>query len=113
MQILTNGQKPAYTLQHTDTGLVEEFKRLEDIPMSIRNYFEGFEAPKFCSPELSHILGLNRVFYPDWPKACGHPDRRGRRCIADTCRYADGEYKKCPYFSEEKLISDLQTPKED
>lgn len=108
----TNGKKTAYTLRHTDTGLVEEFEKLEDIPTSVRNYFKRFENPKFCGPDLSHILGLNSVFYPDWPKACGHPDYQGKRCVAECCRYAEeaGRYENCPYFPKKK-ISNLAEPK--
>ena len=101
----TNGEKTAYTLRHTDTGVVEEFEKFEDIPTSVREHFKRMAEPNFCGPDISHILGLNHVFYPDWPKACGHPDYQGRRCVAESCRYAEefGEYEKCPYFTGEKL----------
>lgn len=101
----TNGKKTAYTLKHTDTGLVEEFAKFEDIPVEVRHYFKRLTEPKFCDPDISHILGLNSVFYPDWPKACGHPDYQGKRCIAESCKYADeaGGWEKCPYFTGERL----------
>ena len=35
----TNGEKTAYTLRHTDTGVVEEFEKFEDIPTSVRELF--------------------------------------------------------------------------
>lgn len=65
----TNGTKTAYTLKHTDTGMVEEFEKFEEIPVEVREYFKRLTTPKFCGPDLSTILGLNSVFYPDWPKA--------------------------------------------
>ena len=37
---MTNGQKTAYTLLHTDTGVVEEFASLDEIPNSVRHYFD-------------------------------------------------------------------------
>lgn len=98
----TNGEKIAYTLKHTDTGLVEEFEKLEEIPVGVREHFKRLTTPKFCGPDLATILGLNTVFYPDWPKACGHPDYQGKRCIAESCKYADeaGGWEKCPYFAK-------------
>ena len=97
----TNGTKTAYTLKHTDTGLVEEFPKFEDIPAEVRDHFKRRTMPEFCGPDLSTILGLNSVFYPDWPKACGHPDYQGKRCIAESCKYAEaGGWEKCPYFTK-------------
>ena len=100
-----NGTKTAYTLKHTDTGLVEEFEKFEDIPVAVRDYFTRLTKPKFCGPDLSHILGLNNVFYPDWPKKCDHPGYQGKRCIAESCKFAekvDG-WEKCPWFTDERL----------
>lgn len=101
----TNGKKTAYTLKHTDTGLVEEFAKFEDIPVEVRDYFKHLTEPKFCDPDISHILGLNSVFYPDWPKKCGHPDYQGKRCVAESCKFAEeaGGWEKCPYFTGERL----------
>ena len=101
----TNGKKTAYTLKHTDTGLVEEFAKFEDIPVEVRDYFKRLTEPKFCDPDISHILGLNSVFYPDWPKKCGHPDYQGKRCVAESCKFAKeaGGWEKCPYFTGERL----------
>ena len=100
----TNGTKTAYTLKHTDTGMVEEFEKFEDIPAEVRDYFKHLTKAKFCGPDLSHILGLNSVFYPDWPKACGRPDYQGKRCIAESCKYADeaGGWEKCLYLQSGK-----------
>ena len=91
----TNGTKTAYTLKHTDTGLVEEFEKFEEIPAGVREHFKRLTTPKFCGPDLSTILGLNSVFYPDWPKACGHPE---------SCKYADeaGGWEKCLYLQSGK-----------
>ena len=101
----TNGKKTAYTLKHTDTGLVEEFAKFEDIPVEVRDYFKRLTEPKFCDPDISHILGLNSVFYPDWPKKCGHPDYQEKRCIAESCKFAEeaGGWEKCPCFTGERL----------
>ena len=101
----TNGEKTAYTLRHTDTGLVEEFAKIEDIPAEVREHFKRMTEPNFCGPDLSHILGLNSVFYPVWPKKCEHPDYQGTRCIAECCKYADeaGGWEKCRYFTGERL----------
>ena len=72
----TNGTKTAYTLKHTDTGLVEEFPKFEDIPAEVRDHFKR-------------------------RKACGHPDYQGKRCIAESCKYAEaGGWEKCPYFTK-------------
>ncbi|MFR8529763.1 MAG: hypothetical protein ACLVDB_00720 [Anaeromassilibacillus sp.] len=100
----TNGTKTAYTLKHTDTGMVEEFEKFEEIPVGVREHFKRLTTPKFCGPDLSTILGLNSVFYPDWPKACGHPDYQGKRCIAESCKYADeaGGWEKCLYLQSGK-----------
>ena len=102
---MTNGEKTAYTLLHTDTGVVEEFASLDEIPNSVRHYFDHKKGPKFCGPDLSHILRLNSVFYPDWPKACGRPDCAGKRCVAECCKYADeaGGWEKCSYFTGERM----------
>ena len=101
----TNGKKTAYTLKHTDTGLVEEFAKFQDIPVEVRDYFKRLTEPKFCDHDISHILGLNSVFYPDWPKKCGHPDYQGKRCVAEPCKFAEeaGGWEKCPYFTGERL----------
>ena len=101
----TNGKKTAYTLKHTDTGLVEEFAKFEDIPVEVRDYFKRLTEPKFCDPDISHILGLNSVFYPDWPKKCGHLDYQGKRCVAESCKFAEEAkgWEKCPYFTGERL----------
>lgn len=101
----TNGPKTAYTLKHADTGIVEEFSKFEDIPAEVRHYFKHLTEPEFCGPDLSYILGLDSVFYPDWPKACGYPDYDGRRCIAESCKYADEltGWEGCPYFTGGRL----------
>lgn len=102
---MTNGKKTAYTMLHTDTGLVEEFASFDEIPAGVRSYFERKREPKYCGPDLANMLRLNSVFYPDWPKACGHPNFVGTRCIAESCKYADeaGEWENCPWFTDEKL----------
>lgn len=101
----TNGKKTVYILKHTDTGIVEEFPKFEDIPTEVRDYFKKMREPKFCGPDLSHFLGLNSALYPDWPKECGHPDYQGIRCIAECCKYVDkmGGWEKCIYFTGNKL----------
>ena len=100
----TNGEKIAYTMLHTDTGIVEEFEKIEDIPIFARHYFERMATPKFCGPDLAQILGLSKVFYPEWPKECGHFDYNGERCIAESCKYAEQAegWSNCPYFTGQR-----------
>ena len=45
----TNGTKTAYTLKHTDTGMVEEFEKFEDIPAEVRDYFKHLTKAKFAA----------------------------------------------------------------
>lgn len=100
---LTNGQKTAWTVLHTDTGEVEKYDRLEHVPESIRHYCKAKE-PLHIGPDGAFILGVNKVFYPDWPLACGHPDYADKRCIAESCKFgSDGDWTKCPFFSGRRL----------
>ena len=101
----TNGKKAAYILIHTDTGIVEEYSKIEGIPKAVRNYFARLTEPKFIGPDLSHIMGLNSVFYPDWSKRCTYQLSAGRRCIAESCRYANtiiGGWENCPCLERVK-----------
>lgn len=99
---LTNGEKTAYTLLHADTGEVEEFARLEDIPASVRHYFSKMDKPKMCGPDLACILGVSKVFYPGWPKKCTMKGCEGRRCVGESCAYTTTpmDWKNCPFISD-------------
>lgn len=100
----TNGEKTAYTLLHTDTGVVEEFRSREDIPKSVRQYFKKLKKPKILGPDLAIMLGLEKVFYPDWPKGCAMEGMEGRRCVGESCIHLTTPmgWKNCPYLKDSK-----------
>ena len=76
---LTNGEKTAFTLLHTDTGIVESYEKREDIPKEVRHYFRYMDKPKMIGPDLAMILHLSSVFYPEWPKMCNDPALNGKK----------------------------------
>ena len=100
----TNGEKAAFTVLHTDTGMVEEFQRREDVPKGIRHLFRGMARPKRIGPDLAVILGLREVFYPDWPKMCGNPGFEGKRCVGESCAFATTPmgWKTCPFIRDKE-----------
>lgn len=100
----TNGEKTAYTLRHTDTGEVEEFRNKEDIPAGVRHLFRRFTRPKQIGPDLAMILGLHKVFYPDWPKVCMNPEFEGRRCVGESCAFTTTPvgWKICPFIQDKE-----------
>ena len=100
----TNGQKTAFTVLHTDTGLVEEFQKREDIPLGIRHLFRRMTRPKCIGPDLAMFLGLSKVFYPDWPKMCGNPGFEGKRCVGESCAFTTTPmgWKTCPFIRDKE-----------
>lgn len=104
VRYFTNGEKTAYTILHTDTGNVEEFQRKEEIPESVRHLFRNLNKPKIIGPDLAMILGLKKVFYPDWPKMCGNPGFDGRRCVGESCIFTTTPmgWKTCPFLKDKE-----------
>lgn len=98
---LTNGDMEVYTVRNSAEGTFDMFPAIEEIPVEIRHYAEHINAPTFCEPDLAKIFGVQSIFYPDWPKMCGHPEHTGESCIAEACKYGwhDRAWEKCPYFS--------------
>lgn len=98
---LTNGEKKVYAVTDSLKETFNIYSEIEEIPAEIRHYAESIKEPTFCEPDLARCFGVQSIFYPDWPKPCGHPDYQGKTCIAETCRYGghDKEWEKCPYFS--------------
>lgn len=100
IRYLTNGEKTFYIEINSGVTPTEyhAYKTKEEIPKSIRHYAPDGD-PKFVEPDLAAIFGVQDIFYPDFP-SCGHPDYLGKRCIAESCKFAvDGKWAKCPYFS--------------
>lgn len=95
---LTNGEKRFYVVQHSDTGERELYKTREEVPQSIRHYAKEGE-PKFVEPDLARILGVQDVFYPNFPN-CTMEGYENRICIAEACKYAEPTYKDCPYYKK-------------
>lgn len=106
----TNGEKTAFTVLHTDTGAAEEYARREDIPNDVRHYFRHMDKPKQIGPDLAMILGLQKVFYPDWPKMCGDPMFAGYRCVGESCLLCTTPegWKNCPFLRDME-VSDNAT----
>ena len=104
----TNGEKTAFTVLHTDTGVVEEFQRREDIPKGIRHLFRRLTRPKQIGPDLAMFLGLGKVFYHDWPKMCGKCGFEGRRCVGESCIFATTpkDWKTCPFLLDKEANHD-------
>lgn len=102
---LTNGDKNVYTVRDKVADTFNTYDSLEDIPASVRYYAAKIEKPMLCEPDTARFFGVIKVFYPDWPKKCGHPEYQGKYCIAEMCRFG-GENKgweKCKYFTNEKF----------
>ena len=96
---LTNGKKTLYiaidSSRTPPTRYVGATK--EEIPESIRDHLPNGE-PHFVGPDIAAILRVQDIFYPDFPM-CGHPEYSGKRCIAESCKFAVNEdWTKCPYF---------------
>ena len=86
---LTNGEKTFHVIQNGPDGPRAVYERLSDIPESIRDFAhwqeEASGGPIFCEPDTARIYGVQDIFYPDWPKPCGNPNRPGRDCVAEVC----------------------------
>lgn len=99
IRYLTNGKKTCHTVLNSGVTPIQlnTYEHKEDIPESIRHYApEG--KPTFVGPDLANILGVQEVFYPNFPK-CGLPDCKVERCIAEACVYApSGDWTRCPHF---------------
>lgn len=101
---LTNGDKKVYTVLDSLNETFDIYLKIDEIPTQIRHYAENIEKPMFCGPNLAQSFGVQTIFYPDWPKPCGHPDFKGKTCIAEMCTYGgpDDGWEKCPYFIRAK-----------
>lgn len=103
---LTNGEKTAFTLLHTDTGIVESYEKREDIPKEVRHYFRYMDKPKMIGPDLAMILHLSSVFYPEWPKMCNDPALNGKkcRCVGESCARLTTPmgWKTCQFIADRK-----------
>ena len=97
---LTNGKKTLYVAIDSSASPAVRYvgATKEDIPKSIRDHLPDGE-PKLIGPDIAAILHVQDIFYPNFP-ACGHPDYPGKRCIAESCKFADPTYKDCPYFDK-------------
>lgn len=74
------------------------YTRRDDIPENIRHYAPEGE-PVFVGPDMAFIFGVRDVLYPNFPD-CSHPEYPGKRCIAESCKYAvGGDWTKCPHFN--------------
>lgn len=98
VRYLTNGTKTAYRVRNSGVDPVEVnyYEKKEDIPKEIRHYAPEGE-PKFVEPDMAYVLGAGEYFYPNFPK-CGLEGYCGRRCVAESCKYADPSYKECQYL---------------
>lgn len=105
---MTNGKKTVFILRHTDTGEVEEFEKREDIPLGVRHLFRKMTRPKRIGPDLAMILGLTKVFYPDWPKMCALPKFEGCRCVGESCvlTTTPGGWQNCPFIKGKETPHD-------
>lgn len=108
VRYFTNGEKTAFTVLHTDTGEVEEYQKREEIPLGIRHLFRRLTRPKRIGPDLSTFLGLNKVFYPDWPKMCGNHGFDGKRCAGESCVFSTTPmgWKTCPFIRDKEANHD-------
>lgn len=97
---LTNGKEKVYTVTDSLQETFDIYSVVEEIPIEIRYYAESIKEPTFCEPDLARFFGVQSIFYPDWPKPCGHPDYQGKICIAEMCKYGgpDKGWEKCQYF---------------
>lgn len=97
---LTNGEKEIYWIRDAVAETVNIYDSLEQVPKSIRHYAEKIKNPQVCEPDLARYFGVQKELYPDWPKPCGHPDFKGKNCIAEMCKYGgeNKEWEKCQYF---------------
>lgn len=104
VRYFSNGEKTAFTVLHTDTGEVEEYEKREDIPLGIRHLFRRLTRAKRIGPDLATMLGLQKVFYPDWPKMCGNPGFEGKRCAGESCAFATTptDWKSCPFLRDKE-----------
>ena len=104
IRYITNGVKSGYYVRNSGVSLmtVDFYSKKEEIPESIRHYAPNRRMPRYWGPDMTKIMGCQKLLYPDWPKACGHPDFKGEECIAESCGYAvDGDWEKCPYFDKQ------------
>lgn len=102
IRYVTNGAKVCYYvrnfLEEDEQHVITIYDKKEDIPESIRHYAPDGD-PKYWGPDMSRIMGCQKLLYPDFPKPCGHPDYVGKSCIAESCVHApNGDWTKCPYF---------------
>ena len=98
---VTNGKKTIYRVidSSADFGMAfNVYETREEIPQNIRHYAPE-EEPKFVGPDMAAIFGVLDILYPNFPN-CGHPDYLGKRCIAESCKFADPTYRDCPYFDK-------------
>jgi hypothetical protein len=97
IRYITNGSKTIYRVIDGVTDSFNIYKNRDDIPKSIRHYAPEGE-PKFVGPDMAAILGVRDILYPNL-EDCGHPDYLGKRCIAESCKFAvDKDWTKCPYY---------------
>jgi len=83
------------------TEIIKYLRKQQLIPVG-----QKVGEPHFVGPDISAILRVQDIFYPDFPM-CGHPDYSGKRCIAESCQYAvDGDWTKCPYFTGYEIKED-------
>lgn len=102
----SNGKKAAYVLLNTETREAEEFQRKEDIPESAQHLFQKLNRPRAIGPNLAMLLGVNKIFYPDWPKMCTAPCNKGRTCMCagENCMLASTPigWRTCPFIKDRK-----------
>jgi len=99
IRYITNGVKTIYRVIDGSAESFNIYNNRDDIPKSIRHYAPKGE-PKFVGPDMATIFGVRDILYPNFPN-CGLPDYAGRRCIAESCKFAEnGDWSKCPYFDK-------------
>lgn len=97
IRYVTNGKKVIYRVIDGSADTFDVYDNRDDIPKSIRHYAPEGE-PKFVGPDMAAIFGVRDILYPNFPD-CNHPEYSGKRCIAESCRFAvDGDWTKCPHF---------------
>lgn len=87
IRYITNGVKTIYRVIDGSAESFNIYNDRDDIPKSIRHYAPKGE-PKFVGPDMATIFGVRDILYPNFPN-CGLPDYVGRRCIAESCKFAD------------------------
>ena len=98
IRYVTNGTIKGYYVSNAMDETINFYDSIDKVPESLRSRAEN-EALTYWGPDISRVMGIRNVLYPDFPK-CHHPDYAGEICIAESCRYSpNGDWTLCPYFN--------------